>query len=269
MIEKTILVTGSDGFIGSHLVPQLEKIYEVITWDLKDKHNIFDAEFEDMIRQVDIVIHLAALTNVNESFKNPGKFFYTNVLGTARVTELCVKYHKKLIYPSSAAIYHPELSPYAMTKKLAEDVVWGVRDLIPVVVLRLYNVFGEGMNPDTGSLMFNFLTNKKLVIFGDGEQTRDFIHINDVIGVMEDAINKHWNGNIADIGSGEAYSTNYIAGLFAHFQHKKISYEEPRREIKWSVAPTQMFKKLYRKELYTNIRNNIKELCQSKKKIKK
>ncbi len=263
MKRETVLITGDKGFIGSHLSKVISHDYNVIGWDLRDDYDIFDSQLEAQIRGVDAVIHLAALTNVNSSFKTPGKFFKVNVLGSARVAELCCKYRKKLIYPSSAAIYHPELSPYAMTKKLAEDIVWGVRDIIPIVVLRLYNVFGNDMDPDTGSLMYNFLTSKKLVIFGDGEQTRDFIHIKDVVGVMTDAVKKKWDNHVVDIGTGEAYSTNYIAGLFAFYQKKKMVYEKPRREIKWSVAPTQVFHQLYKEPLYTNIEHNIRELCES------
>lgn len=258
-----VLVTGSSGFIGSNLVPYLiKKQFKVETFDLEEQVDIFDPRFNKFVENADVVVHLAALTSVNKSFKNPGEFYMTNVIGTAIVARYCVQYKKKLIYPSSAAIYHPELSPYADSKRLAEEIVLSIRDLIPVVVLRFFNVYGEHMNPRSGSVMYHFLNDKELIVYGDGEQTRDFVHVRDICSIIGEAISfKKWNSQIVDIGTGEAYSTNYIAGLFAHHREKKIRYEEPRREIKWSVADTQMLKKLYRHRLTTNIAEDIKKLC--------
>ena len=158
------------------------------------------------------------------------------------------------------AVYHPELSPYANTKYLAEEMVKGIMKSTPVVILRLSNVFGEGMNPESGSIMYNFLTDKEIVIFGDGEQTRDYIHVRDVVSILKDALKKKWNGKIAEVGTGESYTVNYVAGLFAYFRGLKIKYKPGRREIKWSIANTQMLKTLYKKKLTTNLEEDIKEL---------
>lgn len=256
-----ILVTGSLGFIGTHLIHELVKDYKVFPWDLKNHDDIFDHEFEGMVKRTDIVYHLAALTSVDQSFKNPDKVIITNVLGTARVAYLCAKYKKKIIYSSSAAVYHKDLSPYAYTKYLADEIVRGIIHTTPVVILRLFNVFGKGMNPDTGSIMYNFLTDDKLIIYGDGEQTRDYIHVRDVVSIMLDAIKANWNGKIVDVGLGEAFSVNFVAGLFAFYRKKKLYYKEPRREIKWSIADTQILKTLYKKSLTTDIQDDIKELC--------
>lgn len=257
------LITGYKGFIGQHLFRALQKDHKVLGLDLKDRNDLFGDMLEPVIKKSDVVYHLAALTSVEQSFKNPGNVFRTNVLGTARVVELCMKYKKKLVYPSSAAVYYPELSPYAYSKKLAEDIVKGAIGSIPVSILRLYNVFGEGMNPDSGSVMYNFLTSKKLVVYGDGEQTRDFVHVRDVVDILSKAANPSWDGYIVDVGTGQAYSTNYVAGLFAHFRGKKLSYQPPRREIKWSVANTQMLRKLYKKPLSTELETDIKELVEN------
>ena len=139
------------------------------------------------------------MTSVDQSFRNPDEVFMTKVLGTARVAYLWAKYKKKLIYPSSAAVYHPELSPYAKSKWLAEEIVKGIMKTTPVVILRLYNVFGKGMNKESGSIMYNFLNDKRLMVYGDGEQTRDYIHVRDVVAIMKDALRSEWNGKIVDI----------------------------------------------------------------------
>lgn len=255
-----ILVTGSSGFIGSNLLPKLKK-YNVITYDRAQGKDIFDNEFEESVKKAEVVYHLAAQVNVNKSHDNPSETFIINVLGTARVVQLCLKHKKKLIYPSTAAVQHPESSPYAYTKWLAEELVRSASKSIPTVILRLYNVYGDGMNPDSGSIMYNFLTSPKIKIYGDGEQTRDFVNVNDVTNIMVDALKKKWNGKLAEVGTGEPYSANYIAGLFKFYQNKEIVYDKPRKEIKWSVANTEQLKSIYNEELTTNIEADIRELC--------
>lgn len=256
--KHKILVTGSKGFIGSNLVPHLQKKgHEVIECDLKDGRDIFNFWFEDAVSQCDAVIHLAALTSVADSFKNKEATHRVNVLGTARVAEFCEKYKKKLIYPSSASIGVKESSPYAYSKYLAEEIVKGIRKK---TILRLFNVYGANMNKNSGSIMYNFITHR-IEVYGDGEQTRDYINIKDVILIMEDTIKNKWNGIVCDVGTGEEYTTNYIAGLFAYYRGKKIFYGSPRREVKWSKADTQILRKLYKKPFVTNLEADIKTLC--------
>lgn len=264
MKNKTILVTGAKGFIGSHLGKALaDQGYDAIPFDKKmgPEFDIFHPNLGKYIQKVDVVVHLAALTSVNDSFKNEAEVYRTNVLGTARIVELCDKYKKKLVFPSSAAVYHAELSPYAQSKLVGEKIISGMNKAFPTVILRLFNVFGPEMNTDTGSVMYNFLTSNKIVVYGDGEQTRDFVHVRDVVAIILDAIEKNrYNGNVIDVGTGQAYTTNYIAGLFAYLRNKDITYKTPRREIKWSIANTQALKRLYKKPLTTNIEKDIKEL---------
>ncbi len=258
-----ILLIGSSGFIGSNLYPILLRGNQVWCYDKKDGLDIFDNQIEDVIKQIDVVIHLAAETSVNGSFKNPEKHFTINTMGTARIAYLCQKYKKKLIYPSTGAYHFPKLSPYAESKYLAEEIVKKITT--PKVILRFFNVFGPNMNPNSGSIMYNFLTEKKIVIYGSGEQTRDFINVKDVCSIVEASLSKKWDDKIVEVGTGQEYTINYVAELFAHFRKKKLGYHEtPKREIKWSIADTQMLKSLYKKELSTNLKEDIKQLCQTK-----
>jgi UDP-glucose 4-epimerase len=259
--KRRIILTGGRGFIGSHLLPLLEKNYSVGVIDLKEGMSVFDPNIEQFIKEADVVIHLAALTSVAQSFKNPGVMYYNNVLGTAEVLKHCAKYGKKIVFPSSAAVYIKHSSPYAYSKYLAEELVWNMRTIMPVTILRFFNVFGPNMNPDSGSIMYNFLTDPKLVIYGDGDQTRDFIHVRDVVRIVESAIDAEWDNTITDVGTGEKNTINYVAGLFKHFTGKDIIHETPRQEIKWSSADTSMLKRLYKKELTTNLEKDIEELC--------
>ena len=259
-----VLVTGSSGFIGSNLVPLLLKNHAVWDWDIKDGNDIFSEDTERIIKQSDIVIHLAAGTSVSGSFKNPSKHFIVNAIGTARIAYLCQKYNKKLIFPSTGAYHFPELSPYAKSKYWAEEIV----KTIPTskVILRLFNVFGSNMNPNSGSIMYNFLSKKEIVVYGSGEQTRDFIHVKDVCEIIKAAFSSKWNDKIVEVGTGQEYTINYIAELFAHFRKKKLVYHEaPKREIKWSIANTQILKSLYKKELTTNLEKDIEALVKNGK----
>jgi UDP-glucose 4-epimerase len=175
---------------------------------------------------------------------------------------MCIEYNKKLIYPSSAAIYYPELSPYAGSKQLAELLIQNMIPKLNAIILRLFNVFGPNMNPDSGSIMYNFLTSDKIVIYGDGEQTRDYIHVRDVCEIIKYAILNDWNVTM-DVGTGQAYSANYVAGLFAHFRKKEVEYAVPKREIKWSIADTTLLKMFYPLKLTTNLEKDVKLLCQN------
>ena len=261
-MKKNILLTGASGFIGSNLLPKL-KDYLVISWDIKDGYNIFDEELAGIIGSVDAVIHLAAETSVSGSFKNPDKHFTNNTMGTARVAYLCQKYKKKLIFPSTGAYHFPELSPYAKSKYLAEEIVKTLTT--PKVILRFFNVYGPNMNPDSGSIMYNFLTKKEIVVFGSGEQTRDFINVDDVCEVIKASLSPRWNNKVVEVGTGQEYTINYVAELFAHYRGKKLYYHQsPKREIRWSIADTNMLKALYRKPLTTDLERDIQELVLNK-----
>lgn len=257
--QSKVLVLGACGFIGNHLMNAFQG--QADPYDLYLGEDIFDQKLEELIPKYDIIYHLAAETSVLESFKSPEKFYYVNTLGTARVVQLCARYNKKLIYPSSAAVEYPDLSPYAGSKYLAEEIVKKFVKKIPIVILRFYNIFGPGMNARTGSVMYRFLKENPITIYGSGEQTRDFIHINDVISILLDAQKKKWDGQIVEIGTGRATSLNYVAELFSHYQGKKIVYKQPKREIKWSIADTSKLDMIYRRNLHTSIERDVIDLC--------
>lgn len=256
--RSRILVTGGSGFIGKNLIPQLEDKYDILNWDLEDENNIFNDNFETWIKNRDVVIHLAAKTSVNKSFDEPDKHYVVNTLGTARVAYLCWKYKIKLIYPSTGAVYHRELSPYAESKAIAEDLVRGMGG--NATILRFFNVYGPDMNKNSGSIMYNFLTDPEITVYGDGEQKRDFIHVRDICSILEDAIKAKYDGKLVECGTGQSYTINYVAGLFAHFRKKKIKYAPPKREVKWSIANTAALKALYKKPLTTNLERDIEEM---------
>lgn len=213
-----VLVTGGAGFIGSHIVEALQGRASVRVLDnlqtgfLRNLEGL-KAEFvhgsildKPMLRRamegVDAVFHLAAMISVPESMQKPVECEETNTIGTLNVLEAAAAAGvKKLCFSTSAAIYGnnpavpkhegmmPEpMSPYAVSKLSGEfycDLYTRERAL-PCACLRYFNVFGPRQNPKSAYaaavpiFITRALKHEPLVIHGDGEQTRDFIHVRDV-----------------------------------------------------------------------------------------
>ena len=195
------LVTGSSGFIGSHIVETLVKnSYEVVAVDvvqnnsLPNKVTFYELDIRDYtelykaIKGVDLVIHLAALINARESIENPDLYHNVNVGGTLNILKLCRDLNvKKLIFASSAAVYgepqylpidekHPlrPLNPYGATKVACEAYISAFHSLykIPTVILRIFNVYGPKQLEAHTGVISNFikraLSGESLIIYGDG-----------------------------------------------------------------------------------------------------
>jgi len=258
-----ILVTGSNGFIGSHLVPFLkENKFAVTRFDIKDGHDIFSPEFESFVKHTDIVVHLAAKTVVDKSFKNPSEYFRVNTLGTARVLEMCQKYKRKLIYASSAAVFDPQSSPYAESKFHAENLVKLYQNILKVVILRFENIYGKGMQK--GTLFYNFLHEPKLTVHEDGLQERDFINISDVVSIIKESFKDIWNSKEVEVGTSNNISVLEIAEIFNEITGKKIVFDKKKNGgVGESYADIEVLEKLYKKKMKTNLKEDIKKLCQN------
>ena len=214
-----VLVTGGAGFIGSHLVNALlDKGEEVhIVDDLSTgkqenlnpaasfhKMDICDPGLNKLICSIrpKVVFHLAAQVSVPRSMENPYEDTRINVLGTVNLLEACVQAGvKRVVLSSSAAVYgmpkyipinedHPLLtiSPYGVSKAVGEEYLRLYHRLygLEYVVLRYANVFGPGQDTaGEGGVVSVFAQALRdghpLMIYGDGDQTRDFIYVKDVV----------------------------------------------------------------------------------------
>ena len=263
-----ILVTGGAGFIGSHVVDKLvEQGHDVIVIDnfstgkrvnLQNNVKLIDLNlssfelsnvFEEY--QPEVVIHLAAQVNVNKSIRDPKLDAEINILGTINLLENCRKYKiKKIIYAASAAQFgnpqclpidekHPfqPLSPYGLSKSVVESYLKLYSHLFDLdyTILRYANVYGPRQNSDAeGGVIAIFsqqlVNNEPLTIFGDGEQTRDFIYVEDVAAATILMLNIG-NNQIYNLGSGKEISLNNLMGLFKDISQKEISlnYVEARK----------------------------------------
>lgn len=228
---KKILITGNSGYIGSHLTKMLikdnivhgiDKNVPVVNtnWFLHTNINhpiVLDEEY-------DVVIHLAALVNVNESTEKPIMYYITNANGTMNVVKniRC----KNFIFASTGAAEYC-FSPYGVSKRMAEDIV---REYctkhrpIPYTIFRFYNVIGsDGIKPtNQDGLFYNLLKAKNsgsFTIYGkdydtpDGTCLRDYVHVNEICTAIKTAIDKP-SKSIESLGHGVGYSVKEIVNKF-------------------------------------------------------
>jgi UDP-glucose 4-epimerase len=229
-------VTGYKGFIGSRIFDALPD--RKLGIDLKDGEDILD----QLPRhgKVETIFHLAALPRVEYSVENP---FYTlkhNVLGTSKLLEWAKEHGaKRVIFSSSAAIYGEGAgpsSPYGLHKLMSEMECKLYSQLygLDTVCLRYFNVYAEdqpfgGAYSTVISAWMEMIRRKEpLRIDGDGEQTRDYIHVDDIVNVnLFCARHKEkFNGAAYDVGSGETISLNDIR-----------KFVVATRDVEWLQAP--------------------------------
>lgn len=250
------LVTGGCGFIGSHIVDRLlEEGLEVRVIDnfstgrpqnldhQKENSNltIYNLDIRDkeairpVFQNVDYIFHMAALADIVPSIQKPEEYYSSNVLGTFNVVE-CAKEQniKKLVYAASSSCYgipdtYPTTEqeqirpqyPYALTKRLGEETVlhWGQVYGLPVVTLRLFNVYGtRSRTSGTYGAVFGVFLAQKLAghpftVVGTGEQTRDFTYVTDVADAFYTAACSDIVNDTFNVGSGGTYSVNRLCEL--------------------------------------------------------
>jgi UDP-glucose 4-epimerase len=236
-----ILVTGGQGFIGSYL---MEILPDAKSYDLKDGLDVRDKKtLKKHMKGCDVVIHLAAQTSVANSWDDPADLYSHNIVGTATVIETAIKAGvKKIIYASSASIYNPLDNPYSLSKSVGEDLLTVRKDEISSVSLRFMNVYGLGQNPAYGTVIPEFekgMKKGRIKIYGNGTQTRDFIHVKDLVLFIAQMVNQKFDHEAMDVGWGVGVSVNQLAEMMAYLcdiDDLKIEYLLGRKETKHSKA---------------------------------
>jgi len=295
------LVTGGAGFIGSNIVKLLlENSFEVtvldnfstgheenlkpftqvkvIRGDIRDKKAVLEA-----IEGCGIVFHLAANIGNVLSLKDPLFDSDVNVLGTLNVLETARKAGvKKIVYSSSAAIYgEPKRMPIDEEHPVMPDSFYGVSKLaaekhcmclakiydIDVVALRYFNVYGPNQRYDVyGNVIPIFATklfNKEpLIIYGDGEQTRDFVNVADIAKANLLAAKSKKLRGAFNVGSGVGLTVNKLASLMQSIcgipgEVKHVP--ERKGEVKHSLADVNLAKKMLGYEPSVSAEGGLKE----------
>ena len=286
MKNKKVVVTGGLGFIGSHLIERLNQNNEIIIVDNQSSGNIkniegldftrIDTDFGDItevnLEQIfegaDYIFHLAAVTSVPQSVEDPIRSNEVNITGILKVLEAARKCDvDKLIFSSSSAVYGETeqlpisesnpinpMSPYAVTKATGElycnvySEIYG----LPTISLRYFNVFGPRQDPKSQYaavipiFIDKLLKNESPVIYGDGEQTRDFVSVKDVVDANLLSARSSETG-VFNIGLGKSTTINQLFEIIKNTMDKDIEpvHEAERSgEIKHSVADISKAKSL-------------------------
>lgn len=283
-----VLVTGGAGFIGSNIVDQLlVKGHQVIIVDnlstgkkenLNKKAKFYQLDLRNeglkevfAENEITHVIHHAAQIDVQHSIKNPLFDAQSNILATLRLLEICREYGvEKIIYASSAAVYgepdylpidekHPinAMSAYGISKHTPEHYLKMYNQLygLKYTILRYANAYGPRQDPKgEGGVVSIFvdqmLAEKRPQIFGDGEQTRDFIHVYDIVKANLLALNRGDN-ILANISTGSRDSVNdlvanlnellpynlepvYKKARAGEIRHSSLANEEAKALLGWT-----------------------------------
>jgi len=272
------LITGGAGFIGSHLAKRLLELgqnvvifdnfstgrpenvegIEVVRGDIRDMGAIQKAT-----KGVDYVSHHAAQISVPKSIEEPFETMEINDKGTLNMLIAAQENGvKKITFSSSCAVYGDTknlpitenepvkpLSPYAVSKLVGEYYLQVFAHLygIEVTIFRYFNVYGDGQDPNSPYAaaipIFKKLAEEKkpLKIFGDGSQTRDFIHVSDVVEANIKAFNLKTDASPINIGTGTAITIKQLALTIS----SDVQYAQEREgDIKHSVANVSRAKKI-------------------------
>jgi len=272
---KKILITGNSGYIGSHLTQLLSKQPNLELYGLDrnppqlpvkehSRNNIampgyflWTKDFE-----FDCVIHLAAEVSVGRSVTNPILYYRTNTLGTLRILQ-DLKF-KRFVHASTGSA-GPMNNPYGISKRASEEIVdqYCREHNIPFTTFRFYNVTGsDGIKPtNPDGLMWNLMNAQKTGIFNlfgddynteDGSAVRDYTHVNEICGALEQAIDSSTN-QIENLGHGVGTTVKQMTELYKRVNNCEFEVKVcPRRDgdLERSVLdnPSLFMQKLYTME---------------------
>lgn len=257
MTKEKVLVTGGLGFVGSHLVDTLveaggcditvidnlcsessSKNYmrDEVNYLIEDVRNLSNIKYSHL--EFDTIYHLAALARIQPSFKDPMTYLSIDIMGTAQVCELARRTNARIVYAgSSSAFAGPMLNPYAFAKYTGEQTcemfhkVFGVK----ASIARFFNVYGN-RQPTTGpyaTVVGVFEEQSKrgdpVTVTGNGEQRRDFTHVNDIVHGLIAMSKDKGDCCIYQLGTGTNYSINELAHMFTD----NIKYIDKRPGEAW------------------------------------
>jgi UDP-glucose 4-epimerase len=271
-----VLITGGAGFIGSHLVEHFQGKAEVRVLDslrtgYRKNLDGFEVDFieadildrqavKEAVQGVDYVFHLAAMISVPESMMNPLECVKLNAEGTLIVLEeAAVAGVKKLCFSTSAAIYgdNPEMpkretmfpepkSPYAVTKLDGEYYcnMFTREGKLETACMRYFNVFGPRQDPKSAyAAAVPIFTSKaiageNLTVFGDGEQTRDFVYVKDIVAANVFMSQNKFTG-VYNVAYGSKITINELIDMIMEItgSQSKVDYQPERSgDVKHSLA---------------------------------
>ncbi|MCQ2977686.1 MAG: NAD-dependent epimerase/dehydratase family protein [archaeon] len=286
MENKNIVITGGLGFIGSHIADELvdsnkitiiDNLYSGKIENLKDpnhpnieiiEEDLNEVDLEEILKGKDYIFHLAALASVPGSVEDPLAYNKNNIDATVKLLIAAKNQNiKKIIFSSSSAVYgenpnmplkesepYMPLSPYASQKASGELYLNSFYESygLNYVALRYFNVFGpkQDVNSQYAAVIPKFIdaltNNKQAVIYGDGEQSRDFIYVKDIVKANIAACESDYNG-IVNVASGSPITINQLYSIVKEVLESDLEPEyldERAGDIKHSSADISNLKNI-------------------------
>ena len=234
-----IIVTGGAGFIGTNLCKKLIELgHEVTSIDNyttgKKENHIEGIRYENFdIRNIhdykwvynehpDVIFHMAAIARIQPSFEQPKKYFTTNANGSLEIVDYCAKNNIPLIYAGSSSHHSGKFkNPYTFSKDVGEEIVKLYQEhySLKASIVRFYNVYGPyqltegGYTTLIGRWLNNIEKGIECEIYGDGEQRRDFTHVDDIVDALIRIQKQQAYNNNFELGRGKNHSVNEIAKM--------------------------------------------------------
>jgi UDP-glucose 4-epimerase len=277
-----VLVTGGAGFVGTNLIKRL----------LKDGHNVVSIDnystgkeenhqegcqyvkadirdivsYDTFMENPDVVYHLAALPRIQPSFEYPALTLEVAILGTLNLLEWVKEKKCRMIFAGSSSVHSGKLkNPYTLSKNIADDLcmLYKKHFEVDVSICRFYNVYGPHQLTEgdyctvVGIFEKQYENGEELTITGDGEQRRDFTHIDDIVDGMILTAECETSWETIELGRGNNHSINELAKMFGC----GFTYIPARPgEAKETLCNTLISKRLIGYEPTRNLEDYVKEV---------
>lgn len=281
-----IAITGASGFIGSKLAITLSEMgIAVIKLSRKNGVDLNNYDNLNSIEKCDVIIHLAALNSVVESFNKPYYYFDVNYRLTLNALELARRWSAKFVFVSSYLYGEPKYlpidedhpisphNPYAESKYLCEELcrTYHRQFNVKSIILRPFNVYGPGQpsNLIISEILNKIERNEKVIELMDKRPRRDYIHVEDIVRCIIQAVFYDSKAlEIFNLGTGQSTSVEELVEIIQKYSSKKIQVlfrnESRMSEVMETVANTRKLFEEFRVSDFTPLEVGIKGMLKAK-----
>jgi UDP-glucose 4-epimerase len=277
-----IVITGSSGFVGSHLLNKLKDMPISVTCFDRSQHSFFDLEtLDSLLYDADIIFHFAATSAGSGYNPSPVDIYKNNVEATYNLIASIRKYCRNqpiVVLLSSIHVYHQSgsklteesvLGPssvYGMSKLVQEKILLQAGDegLINPVIFRASNIYGPGSRANYNSAISTFCERvnkgKEIVLFSNGQSLMDLIYINDVVSYLLQ-VDILQSGKVYNMASGFSVSVGEIINMISKISEKKVRIKKIDSPlIKFSIDNKKL-RESFPEILFTSIEDGLKSTC--------